>query len=257
MRYAFRWFLFAETTVENRIIGASLEIGSTLTINYYAELSEINDNAEMRFIRGNTSETVKGVRVSGTRYEFKYKGINPQCMNDNITAELMLNGEVVETMEKYSVKDYCDRQNAKSAAELGFTKYTQYQAFRTLLADMLSYGSAAQSYQNYNTSDLVDNLPWVAEQKSIFSVPEGVREVNGNTDENCRVTGVGVRVSNVIQIYFKFKLTENATVTLNEKVVDVEGLNKNGDIYTVYSKVRKKTLNEYVVIGWQDIQLFL
>ena len=177
---------FAETPAGNKIIGANLQIGSTLTVNYYAELSQINDNVEMRFTRGNKIEIVKGVRVSGTQYEFKYEEINPQCMNDNIKAELILDGEVVQTMEKYSVKDYCERQNAKSAAELGFTKYTQYQAFKTLLADMLYYGSTSQIYQNYNTSDLVDNLPWVAEQKSIFSVPEGVKEVFANTDENCR-----------------------------------------------------------------------
>ena len=229
------------TPVSGTIKGASVDIGASLTINYFAEAS--TDDVKMKF----TSSSGKVTEVSGIIdeqtgcYKFAYEGINPQCMNDNIKAELIYGEEVLDTKETYSVKNYCENQKNRSAESLGLAE-KEFECLKTLMADMLVYGSASQEYKNYNTSNLADSAEWVSEYKSTFEVPVGVRIITGNTDTDNQVTAVGVNMANVNKIYFKIKITDDITVKINDKEIDKSTLAKNDDgIYLLYSDGIKAT----------------
>ena len=195
----------AEGEAEDQIIGATLNLGSTLTIDYYAKVSSGNENAQMKF----TSTSGKVTVVDGVfdkevgAYKYSYTGINPQCMNDGIKAELILGDEVLAVKDYYSVKSYCDNQIKKNASALKMNS-TQFNAFRTLLADLLVYGGASQAYVNYNVDMLASAVDWVQENKSGVSNPVGVKEVIGNKDANNKVKSLGLNMANVNKIYFKF-----------------------------------------------------
>ena len=215
------------------IIGATVDIGSSLTINYFAEAPE---NAIMKF----TSSSGRVTEVNGVLdakigyYKFEYTGINPQCMNDTIKAELVVGGEVLDVKENYSIKAYCDNM-ANGHTNLNLSP-SQYEALKTLLADMLTYGSASQEYTKYNTSNLADTSDWVSEYKSAFVVPTGVKKVTGNADANNKVKSVGLNMANVNKVYFKMILTDDVAIKLNGAVVDKASLVANDDgSFTLYT----------------------
>ncbi len=222
-----------EPEVNGTIIGATLDIGSSLTINYLAEAPE---NAKMKFTSSSGRVTeVNGVYDEKTGYyKFAYTGINPQCMGDTLKAELMVEETVLDTKENYSIQSYCENQIAKSASELGFSEH-QFEAFKTLLADMLAYGSASQEYKNYNADALVDGSEWVSQYKTSFTAPEGVKTVTGNADADNKVKSVGLNMANVNRIYFKLILNDDVVIKLNGNVVDKENLIEKDGVFTLYT----------------------
>ncbi len=234
----------ALTYTAGDIQGAVLNLGSTLTLDYYATFDvDIND-VFMRFTSSSGRVTeVKGKYDSNYKmYKFSYEKINPQCMNDLITAELVHNdGSILAVKENYSVKLYCDRQMNKTAQELGYTSM-QYEAFKKLLADMLVYGAEAQRYKEYRTDALADSSNWVKNYKSTFGAPIGTRIIEGNTDQNNKVKSLGLRMANVNNIYFKLILEDSTKIYLNDVEVSRTSLKKNSDgTYTLYSEDIKAT----------------
>ena len=233
----------AENEATGTIKGATLNIGSSLTIDYYADFNVDAKNVSMRF----TSSSGRITKVNGVyddaqkMYKFSYTGINPQCMTDEISAELLYNDTVLAKKEGYSVKTYCDNLSKKTAEDLGYTS-VQFDAFIRLMADMLVYGSEAQKYKNYNTDNLADSSAWVESLASEFLKPAGVKNISGNADANNRVTALGVNMSNVNKVYFKLKLTDDVTVALNGKNIDRSDLIDNGEgLLVLYSDGIKAT----------------
>ena len=163
-------------------------------------------------------------------------------MNDNIKAEILYGETVLDILEKYSVKTYCENQITKTAQELGLNN-SQYITFKRLIADLLTYGAAAQEYMQYNIDNYVDSSLWVSEHKSAFVVPDGVKKISGNTDENNRVKSVSLNISNVNKIYFRLVLTdENIKVLLNGTEIDKERLVSQEDgTYLFYTDGLKAT----------------
>lgn len=238
---------FAEIEIYNtatEIVGATLEIGSTLTVNYFVNSSITLEDLEMRFISSSGKITkVKGFLDAQTGYYmFAYTGINPQCMNDTIDAEVLSGNYVIAQKENYSIKAYCENQIKRSSIELGLTN-TQYSYFKTLLADMLVYGAAAQDYMDYNTNNLADSSNWVNDYKSSFTVPTGVKNITGNTDKNNKIKAASLHFSNVNKIYFRLILTdENVKVLLNGVEINRASLEKQKDgTYLLYTKDLKAT----------------
>ncbi len=223
--------------------GAVLNIGSSLTFDYFATFNVDAEDVTVRFSSSSGRITeVKGVFDDAQQmYKFSYTGINPQCMTDEISAELLYKGKVLDQKEEYSVKTYCENLMEKTADELGYNS-TQFNAFITLMADMLVYGSEAQKYKNYNTENLADSSTWVKSLASEFLKPASVKTVSGNNDANNRVIALGVNMSNVNKVYFKLQLTDDVTITLNGKNIDRSDLVDNGDgILVLYSEEIKAT----------------
>ena len=138
------------------ITSADIALGTDITVNYYANLDEAHTAAQMRFTMNGEEKMVPGTPTGeGNEYVFPFSELAPQCMGDQIKAELILGEQVLDTKEEYSVRAYCDSTLEKKAAELG-TESEEYQALETLIADMLEYGAAAQTYRGYKTDALVN-----------------------------------------------------------------------------------------------------
>lgn len=144
---------------------ASVALGSSITVNYMAYLDDTQKGAKMVFTTNDQDGVTKVTEVSGVatgtanRYMFSFTGVNPQMMGDNIYAELVLNEEVISEKTSYSVKQYC--LNMKSMVDnKAITSFnddeTKYAALGTLIADVLEYGAAAQTYMDYKTNALVN-----------------------------------------------------------------------------------------------------
>ncbi len=214
----------------NTLQGANLDIGSSLTLNYYADLDEEHQDAVLSVTRNNKTVEIESVYDSLTgMYKFRYTDINPQCMVDNIKAELIYNGEVISTRDNYSVKSYADNLAKKTAAELNMSD-AKYNALVSLLSDMLVYGDESQKYQQHNLTEYAtEGITWL--NASEFTVPtDGVRKiVLGNSDVNNRVEASGVYVANVNKIYFRVNITDDVTVLVDGKEVTPDS---EGKVYT-------------------------
>lgn len=138
---------------------ASLEVGEGISINFKADAALFADglytapSATFVFNKGTENErtfTADSYTVSEDKYVFQLKNIRPDWMGDTVTATLTatLDGESVfsDPME-YSVATYCYNKLDDSASS---------DQLKTLAADILNYGAAAQQYTGYNTSALVN-----------------------------------------------------------------------------------------------------
>ena len=218
--------------------GATLNIGTSLTMSYFVKNLVNVEDLSMRFTTPSGYSVIsKGSLDKTTGYaKFDYTGINPQCMADEITAELLYKGRTVKTYGNYSVKQYCENMASKSKEELKLTDI-QYNALKTLLADILHYGKTAQIYKDYNTDNLADASSFVEENKSTFTVPEGVKVISGNKNTQNFVKSASLNMSNVNKIYFRMMLgDDNVLVKLNGQDVDKTKLIKQTDgTYVLYT----------------------
>lgn len=142
-------------------------------------------------------------------------GISPQLMMDTVTARLegrKGESEWEELCTKAcSVRDYCNSLCQK-AADLYPEEPEKLAATRTLLADLLSYGAAAQNYTGYNTGKPANGS--FAGTASVFSAPDSTLfvkpEKNYPEYESLHFSSVTLLLDNVNSIMFSVVL--NASV---------------------------------------------
>ncbi|MBQ8319699.1 MAG: leucine-rich repeat domain-containing protein [Clostridia bacterium] len=133
----------------------SVTLGSDLSINYYAAITEEQAaTATVNFTVNSYTQTgVTGTFYSEGVYLFRFTGVAPQWIADTVTATLSVDGEELET-KTYSVQTYCNSLLSSTAEELGLSE-TKYAAMKVLVADLLSYGAAAQAYLTANGAENV------------------------------------------------------------------------------------------------------
>lgn len=204
-------------SVETKITAAEVALGTSITVHYYATLNEDHAGAQMRFTVDGVKTLVDGVK-SGKEYVYSYTGIAPQGLGENIKAELIVDGEVVATKDEYSVLQNCKNLLAKTAAELGISD-EKYAAMKTLIADLLEYGAAAQLYVNHKTDALVNEgnegaTAFVALGDEWSKMP------TETTDATVDLISAGLHFNNTNKLYFRF---EAADITEDNFKVTVDG----------------------------------
>lgn len=130
---------------------ANVNLGQSLALKYYVELCEHANVADytMKFTMNGVEITVsaEAEKYNGF-YVFTLGGIAPQCMGDEIVAELIYEGTAALT-KTYSVKqnliDLLDDPANADDNEL-----------MTLIHNTLAYGAEAQKYTGYKTDALVN-----------------------------------------------------------------------------------------------------
>ena len=154
------------------------------------------------------SKIVSGIAC----YVFTVENIAPQMMGDNICATLCAerSGKTYESIPvNYSVKDYVYTQlNTTTDAK-----------FRTLLVDMLRYGSAAQEQKSYKTSTLVDSeltstqASWGTQSIRTFIDSSSKPNFSGDAEW----LGMGLYLENRVAImgYFDVPSTEGVYIKLS------------------------------------------
>ena len=209
--------------------GASLNVGADLSIRYHAFLSDDVNNYTVRFTMNDKVTEVKGVLENG-KYVFSFCGITPQCMGDIVKAELLLNGEVVDTIEEYSVKSYVVK---------AFEIHADNAILLQFLSDMLYYGAEAQKYTNYKTNALVTdgielyeastNAP-AADYKHKSIVTE-----DGYDKTLAKFTAAGVNFDYNNRIFVKLTGSdlENVELYVNGALIEIEEIGEGK--YIAYS----------------------
>ena len=222
----------------------SLSLESSITMNFKVLKDSVSsfDNFYVTVNLGGKEEKITEYKQGGNYFVFSYKGINPQLMNDEITAVLHA---------KNGNKEYTSPQKVMSVKEYAYTMLDRYSAeehskLRTLLVDLLNYGAMAQKYVGYKTDNLVNSdltdtqKSWASKNAEDF---KNIRDFNYKTISNPSVqwNACGLVLNNSIMIRAKFsaKDIENKTVEFafrNTKFIyDKNDFVNNGDgTYYVY-----------------------
>jgi len=199
--------------VYNVFTAANIEIGSSLTLNYYAKLLPDALDATVTFTRNGEADEVLGVLDANTGYyRFTYTGINPQCMTDPIGATLTVGGVDVAEKNGYTVADYCEAVQQNTAAELNISD-AELTELKKLMADMLVYGAAAQSYIKYRTDDLANKASWVSANASSYVKPTSVKSATTPVGDD-KLTAAGLEFGNLVKIYFRMSVADAEGLTV-------------------------------------------
>ena len=205
------------------ITAASINIGDTLALIYYVDICSCENISDysMRFTMNGTATLVTVYEMLDGKYAFAFTDIPPQCMGDNIKAELICGSDAVDVYDNYSVK---------TNAEYLLKAYKDDAALVQLVNDLLSYGAAAQIYRNYKTDSLVgdvDTESYIKPEKSDMTLSASMSD-----DVNFTAAGVWFDYNNRIYVKFTAKNGVDVTVKVNGIVTDVVD---EGGVYIAYT----------------------
>lgn len=216
--------------------GASLNIGKDLSIRYHVALGdgESIDGFSVRFTMNDITETATEYTIDANgKYVFTFCGIAPQCMGDNIRAELLFGDSIVAIVEEYSVKQY---------AISSFALYADNAELCQLLTDLLYYGAASQNYVGYKTDALVTvdatgigtpstDAPIDADKERALVTEDGA-DTSGATFKSA-----GVRFDYDNKIFAKLTITdvENVKVKIAGVELEIKEYDAANNVYIVYS----------------------
>ena len=197
----------------------SLSLESSITMNFKVLKSSLSsfDEFYMTFECGGKEEKVTDYKETDKYYVFSYKGINPQLMNDNVTAVLHA---------KNKSEEYTSPEKIMSVREDAYTMLDRYSddehsKLRTLLVDLLNYGAAAQIYAGYQTDNLVNSdltdvqKDWASKDTTEF---KNIRNLNYKTISNptaeWKTCSLVLKNSIMVKVKFSAKDVENKTVEI-------------------------------------------
>nr|MBQ8890235.1 hypothetical protein [Clostridia bacterium] len=216
-----------------KISAAQLQIDDTLAIKYLVTVGDGGCDASklaIRFTYGENGDVVttvgNGELQADGRYAFLLTKLAPQSMTDNVKAELLCDGVVIDTVEEYSIKQYAANMIKEHSDDADLVR---------LLSDMLHYGAAAQNYLGYKTDNLAnDGVEGILDAKT-DTVPDAEKSKNVVDNSNVNLTAAGVRFDYNNKVYIRFTATDISVVTAFVNGVEAE-IVEAGDVYTVYSE---------------------
>ena len=222
----------ASYSIIPQITGAMVSLGEDISINYYTMLSPLDADAQMRFTFNGMTYLANAKKSEyKNQYKFTFDGIPPQCMGDNIKAELIVDGKVAFEVENYSVLINC--QHILEAAETSSET-------KQLIYDLLAYGAAAQKYAQYKTKTLV-NAGYEKLATTVTSIENNDRKVSPATISGAELSAAGVYYANVNKIYAKIAVdgadVSKLKATVNGVTADIKHYRDNE--YIVYSEAIK------------------
>ena len=257
--YKFSYFSFAEN--HSKLLDANVALGESITVNYRAIAPAGADSVVMKFTMNSTVVLVEGIPTEyindpdgtlystqtnqyagcgyGAIYVFPFEGVAPQCIGDNIKAELYVDGILVGTKENYSVLENVN--NIKK----------NYDKWDSLIDALLHYGAAAQDYADYK--DTAEELV----NKGLATpdyMKDGEAPYNNDKDTGdgtavpgARFSAAGIHHYSTNKIYVKVKVdptkadVSNLTVTFDGKPAIMELFSDGAteDVYIIYSDAIK------------------
>lgn len=200
-----------------KIAAASVSLANNIRMNYKVLKTAVTDfeNPYIEVTRNRKTVKITEYSEQGDYYVFSYQNIAPQCMGDTLTAVLYgtHNGILYSSDAlDFSVREYAYRM-------LQICEPEQYSSLRTLLVDMLNYGSEAQIYMNYNTDKLV-NADLTELQKTWASSDDllltNIANPNYKEIENASVIwkGAGLSLYDSVSVRYTFTADNIDNLTL-------------------------------------------
>ena len=226
----------------------SASFGNNLSLNYYMPIEYVEgyelDRLEIRQVHYNGEgsdytwreynlTSWEDSKLGGKNYKkMVFDNIAAKELGDDLYATLYLtkDGESYEnTVDIYNLKQYAYNRLNKSTDA----------AFKTLLVDLLNYGSQAQLYFNYNTANLA-NADLTAEQQACGTavMPELKSVENTITTPGATASfyGKSIVMSSYVELryYITFGLGNNEAPTDTMKLV------------LTYTKVNGETVTQII-----------
>lgn len=205
-----------------KIASADVELGSDITVNYYAYLSdEQAANAKMTFMLAGVKTTVSGTATATpNKYVFKLTQTVPQLMGDTITATLSCDGEVLDIVDNYSVRQYCLNMLNKADA-LYPNSPAKAAALKQLVADLLNYGAKAQLYIGHKPSILANRDLSVEASANRELTDADQKKITGTISDGSAFTSASFVLANFATEYVEFAtFADNVAAGLVKVTVD-------------------------------------
>lgn len=214
------------------ITGANVDLGSDITVNYYAVVASTDIyNACMRFTQNGRTYIAYPEKSGYTgEYKFAYKGVAPQTIGDNIKAELIIDGIIVATHDNYSVL-----QNVINIYNNSEYSASTYNNMKMLIKGLLNYGAAAQKYAGYKTDALVNEGYEIS--LDIPTANDSVRDTGTAISSSLKIDALGVYFDSTNRIYAKLTATSlsGVSVKINGFPTTIEKVEGETNRYIVYS----------------------
>lgn len=216
-----------ETELEYlKFSGASLTLYDNLTINYKVDKSLFEENGYqnpyVKFSLNGVETVVEEYRVVEDKYIFDFDDIAPNRMKDTIYATLYAefnDTEYASETKEYSIGEYCYSMLEQYSTE-------EYSELRTLLVDLLNYGSETQNYTSYNVNNLV-NQSLTEEQRTWATVElselQTVFNKQYETIENPSIVWKSAGLKLEDSVTMRFKIETDSVENLIVKVVSESG----------------------------------
>lgn len=228
-----------EGTAKGDFVSCSISLGTDITVNYKVRISDSlvrsdsdgnTENVSVRFtFTGvNTRESeVKGTKLKDAKgsavadmWLFRFTGVNPQCMGDVLSAQLVVDGAADAKAKDMTVKDYC----------MELIKGSTDAHLINLVKDLLVYGREAQKYVGYRPGKLVVDNDFAG---TTFDALKSDSKYHAkNTLETTKFKSGALYFDNTNKLMFRFVTDsiENLKVTINDKEVTPVA---DGDTYVI------------------------
>ena len=237
----------------------SLNLASDIAINYIVPKSELQAYSSFRLecriplYEGNSYAGEKSVTLSpvekGDYWYFTLDGLTAVQMNDTIQARLVMTDgarSYYSETDAYSIARYASAQ---------LNKLNASPALKSLCANLLRYGSAAQSYKEYRTDFLADR-DLTAEQTALLTDLNTVTFGNNNSltdkcsDPKVSWAGKALLLDSKVSVRYVFDLTDSALspedLTLRLTYVDQNGAEK--EVLLARCEAYGNTANRYAFV---------
>ncbi len=220
-----------------RFTGIHATLGEDISLTYYADY-----NSTVRFTVNNHTQVVSGILQEDGTYAYRFDGIAPQWIGDNVKAELLAQDGTVITTKDYSVKRYLEAAKAKEPNNV---------KMHTLINNLLYYGAAAQTYTGH-PGPLVNEGVFDTDYLA-YTTPVSVAAKTPDTAAFSFVSA-NVYFDNVNKIVIKF------TTTMDVKDITFK-CSVNGGKETVLTDIQKDGTDDVVLTdgiyatGFDDVYL--
>ncbi|MBQ1263534.1 MAG: metallophosphoesterase [Oscillospiraceae bacterium] len=243
---------------------ASLTLDNSTAVNFKANAENLADFSNI-YATFDLEGVDGSVKVNASQPDdkgmlvFTYDDIPAEMMGNTITATIHAtkDGKEHTTSTTYSVEQYCYNKLKKYAPYVEGSEYSEEDieyatSLKTLIVDLLNYGSAVQSYTGTDAENLVNGDLTEAEKAFANAhVPEmnGLRAIYNNLEnETIRWSAGNLVFHNNVQLKFNFKFVDGKTAdTSNYKVVIANDLEGTDVVATIGATEFKSEDGEYVV----------
>lgn len=208
-------------------LGSDITMKFTLSSNKYKVSVTLNKNGEEETIILDNPTKIK-IKFGVYQYIYSFTGLTPQMINRSFTVNVY-NGNVLRDSYTYSVLEYCNYLLAQTST----TEKT-----KTLIAELLNYGKAAQEYLGADSAELTEAI-----KNAGLTVGSDIDTDAAitNSGKEIIVSGATLNFSHDNKVVFviakdMYAKLGDYTVTVNGTAIAADEWKASGDYYMWYSE---------------------
>lgn len=220
--------------------------GTSLSMNYYVDEADVSsyDSFKLyiqreKYAQGSSSCTYVSSVITGVRdqdsagyfYSFTYNNISACEIGDKVYATLYAEKNGVTTVSQVKAMSIADYAVSRLSA-------TSNANYKKTLVDLVLYGSAAQTYFNYNTTNLAANKLTSAQKKLGSSgTPSITASITNNAPDIFETHNLNFDSAITLNVYFK--LDDPGFTNLDKVKLVVSYTDASGNARTINIPKRK------------------